>query len=74
MSSQQPRSGEAVRLTTREYEPDYCPGDEGTLLSGPRPAPYGGGYYYVLQLEKEGPGATEIVVFENEIETAASRG
>ena len=73
MASQQPQSGEAVRLKTREYEPDYGPGDMGTVLSGPHPVPYGEGYYYVLQLEKEGPGATEVVVFENEIETAASR-
>jgi hypothetical protein len=65
-----PRTGDRVRLTTRDFEPDYRPGDTGTVESGPHPIP-SGGFFYLVTVEKDGPGAAAIVFNASEIEVEA---
>jgi hypothetical protein len=65
--SEQPKSGDRVRLTTGDFLPDDWPGDSGTVESGPHPIPRGG-FYYVVTLDRAGPGAAGIVLTESEIE------
>ncbi|HEY7311386.1 MAG TPA: hypothetical protein VH643_18640 [Gemmataceae bacterium] len=69
--NRQPKTGDRVRLTTRDFEPDYWPGDRGTVLSGPHPIP-SGGHFYVVTLDKDGPTGTGITINANEIELDAA--
>jgi len=41
--SQGPKTGDRIRLTTWDYEPDYERGERGTVLSGPHLIPSGPG-------------------------------
>jgi hypothetical protein len=66
-----PRTGDRVRLTTRDFEPDYRPGDTGTVLSGPHLIP-SGGYYCVVTMDKDGPSAAAIIFNASEIEVEAA--
>lgn len=65
--SQQPTTGDHVRLTTPDFLPDYRPGDTGTVESGPHLI-VSGGSYYIVTLKKDGPDATGVVCNEGEIE------
>jgi hypothetical protein len=60
-----------VRLLTRDFLPDYRPGDTGKVESGPQPIP-SGGFYFVVTMDKDGPGATGIVFRDNEIAVDAA--
>jgi hypothetical protein len=71
MMGQQATVGQQVHLTTRDYEPDYRPGDRGTVLSGPHPTP-SGGFFYLVRLEKDGPAAAEIILHAEELELQQS--
>jgi hypothetical protein len=65
--AQQPKTGDRVRVTTRNFEPDYQRGDKGTVMSGPHQTP-SGGFFYVVQMDKDGPAAAGIIVHEEELE------
>jgi hypothetical protein len=60
-----------VRLSTRDFEPDYGKGETGTVLSGPHPVP-SGGFFYVVTMKKNGPSATGIILNASEIEVDAA--
>jgi hypothetical protein len=64
--SQEPKTGDRVLVTTRDFEPEYRPGDRGTVLSGPHPIP-SGGFFYVVAVDKDGSAATGIVFHAGEI-------
>jgi hypothetical protein len=68
--NRQPKAGDRVRLTTRDFEPDYRPGDKATVLSGPHPIP-SGGHFYVVTMDKDGLAATGITINASEIELDA---
>ena len=68
---QRPKTGDRVRLTTRDFEPDYQRGEAGTVLSGPHPIP-SGGHFYVVTLDKDGPTGTGIIINASEIEVDAA--
>jgi hypothetical protein len=70
-----PKPGDRVRLTTRDFEPNYFQGDIGTVESGPHPIP-SGGFYYVVTMEKDGPapGPTSFIADEIEVDAAADVG
>ena len=69
--SQEPKVGDRVCLTTRDFEPDYQRGEEGTVLSGPHPTP-SAGFFYIVAMKKFGPGTEEIIFRANEIEVDAT--
>ncbi len=60
-----------MRLTTRDHEPDYFPGDAGTVLSGPHFVP-SGGEYFVVVMDKSGPDASGSIFIAAEIEVDAA--
>ncbi|HEY7315522.1 MAG TPA: hypothetical protein VH643_39700 [Gemmataceae bacterium] len=62
-----PKAGDRVRLTTRDFEPDYRLSEAGTVESGPHFIP-GGGTYFIVTMEKDGPGAPGIILRTCEIE------
>ncbi|HEY7310197.1 MAG TPA: hypothetical protein VH643_12615 [Gemmataceae bacterium] len=68
---QGPKTGDRVRLATRDFEPDYQRGEAGTVFSGPHPIP-SGGFYCVVTMDKDGPGAAVIVFNSSEIELDAA--
>jgi hypothetical protein len=68
---QKPNPGNRVRLTTRVFEPDFRPGDIGTVLSGPHPIS-SGGHFYIVAMKKFGPGTEEIIFRATEIEVDAA--
>jgi hypothetical protein len=68
---QQPKTGDRVHLTTRDFEPDYQRGEGGTVVSGPHPI-HSGGFYYVAVMDKDGPGAAVILFDTSEIEVDAT--
>jgi hypothetical protein len=61
------QTGERVRLTTRDFEPDYRLDDRGTVQSGPHHTP-SGGFFYVVRMDKDGPAAPGIIVHGDELE------
>jgi hypothetical protein len=65
--SQQPKVGDRVRLTTRDFEPGYGLGEAGTVESGPHLISSGESYFIVL-MDKDGPGAPGIILRTCEIE------
>ena len=65
--SQRPKTGDRIRLTTRDFEPDYRPGDKGTVMSGPHLVP-SGGHFYVVVMDKDGSTATGRIINDDEIE------
>ena len=65
--SQEPKTGDRVLVTTGDFEPEYRPGDKGTVLSGPHPVP-SGGFFYVVAVDKDGSAGTGIVFHAGEIE------
>jgi hypothetical protein len=64
---QGPTTGDRVRLTTRDFEPGYCLGEVGTVESGPHFISNGDSYFIVL-IDKDGPGAPGIILRTCEIE------
>jgi hypothetical protein len=60
-----------MRITTQDFEPDYLAGDTGTVESGPHPIP-SGGVFYVVRMERDGPGAAAIIVREDDMEVVAT--
>lgn len=71
--SQHPKTGDRVRVVTRNFEPDYQVGDTGTVESGPQALP-SGGFYYVVRMDRDGPDAKGNVFVAGEIELAVSGG
>ena len=69
--SHRPKTGDRVRLTTRDLEPDYQRGEGGTVLSGPHLIP-SGGHFYVVTMDKDGPTGTGIIINASEIEIDAA--
>ena len=70
---QGPKEGDRVRLTTRDFEPDYRLGEAGAIESGPHFIPRGGSYF-IVTMAKDGPGAPGIILrtCEIEVDTVAS--
>jgi hypothetical protein len=64
--TEQLKTGDRVRVLTPELEPDYRPGDKGTVVSGPQRLS-GGEWFYVVTLDKDGPGATGTEFLASEI-------
>jgi hypothetical protein len=60
------KPGERVRLTVRNRQPIFQPGDRGTVLSGPHTSP-GGEDYYVVRMD-EGPADRSLIFMSDEIE------
>ena len=67
---QGPKAGDRVRLTTRDFEPDYRLGEAGAIESGPHFIPCSGGYF-IVAMEKDGAGAPGIILRTCEIEVDA---
>ena len=69
--TERPKTGDRVRLATQDFEPDHLVGDMGTVESGPYPIP-SGGFFYLVRMEREEPGAVPIMFRENDIEVVAT--
>ena len=69
--SQLPKTGDRIRLTTWDYEPDYRRGERGTVLSGPHLIP-SGGHFYVVIMDRDGPTGTGRIINASEIEIDAA--
>jgi hypothetical protein len=69
--TEQPKKGDRVRLLTRDLEPLYRPGDKGTVVGGPQRLS-GGGWFYVVTLDKDGPRATGALFLASEITVDAA--
>ena len=57
-----------VRLVRGSSVEGYQPGDEGTVMLGPRPFSGEGGYYLV-RMDRDDPDAVSVLLAEEEIET-----
>ncbi len=58
-------------MITPDFEPDYRAGDTGTVESGPHSIP-SGGIFYLVRMERNGPGAAATTFRENEIEVVTT--
>ena len=62
------KPGDRVRVISANAVPSYQPGDTGTVLQGPNPAPMGG-HYYVVQMDKD-TDKVQIAFLAGQIEAA----
>jgi len=69
--SEQLKVGDRVRVSQRSHVQGYQPGDKGTVLEGPTRYPGDDQPFYVVSMDKDGPGHTSIIFRANEIEPIA---
>ncbi len=63
------RPGDRVRVTGTNRKHGYQPGETGTVTHAPKVAVHEEPYY-VVAMDKDGPGCTAVVFTEGEIELA----